>query len=116
MTQTAHRAGELDDRIVIQRNTTDLQTGQDPDFGGEVETLETFATVWSDFNPIGGSEFFAAQQRTAKRIGTFTIRPLAGLKESMRIVFDGDIWDIDRIDLIGRKSRVMIFAQARAGQ
>jgi len=104
------RAGELDDRIIIQH---DSDATLDPDFGSEVNNWVTFATVWSDFNPVGGVEFFSAQQRVTKRQGTFIIHHNAAVTSLMRVSFDGDLWNIHRIDLVGRKESMMLFCTAR---
>jgi len=103
------RSGELDDRITIEYETV----AKDADFGSNSSAWTTRAEVWADFNPLGGEEYFKAQQITARRTGSFTIRHLATLAITDRIQFDGDLWNINRILPMGRKEKMVLFASAR---
>jgi len=102
------RSGELDQRITIQQATL-VQN----EFKENVPTWTTFATVWADYLPFGGTEFWGSMQITAKKMGTFGIRTLAGLSATMRISYDGDLWDIQRIDPGKRNGKMVIFANSR---
>lgn len=107
--QAGLRAGELDDQIIILEPTET----QDSDFGSISEAWSTLDTIWADYNPIGGQEFFRSQQVTARRVGTFTIRHHDSILVTHRISFDGDTWDINRIDKVGRQEKMILFATAR---
>lgn len=102
------RAGELDQRIVIEEATITKN-----EYNEEEETWATFEEVWADYLPFGGREFWSSQQITAKAMGTFGIRYLPGLLPTMRISYQGMLWDIQRIDDDGRKTKMVIFANTR---
>lgn len=103
------RAGEMDDLIVIKTITE----SKEATYGSKQEVASDFATLWSDYRPRAGRQFFEAEQIKADRTGTFRIYWIAGLKATMKIEYDGDLWDIHRIDEIGRREGIEIFATAK---
>lgn len=103
------RAGALDRRITIERNTPT----HDADSNEEVASWGTLATVWAQAKPLRGSERFEADRENAERTVTFRIRHRTDIDEEMRIVFDGDNYDIESIAEIGRSEGLEIIATAR---
>lgn len=101
----------MDALIVIEEDQGAV--AGDDDFGAETADWQTFDTVWADFNPTGGTTFFAAGQKQAKRQGTFAIHRLTGLNTEMRLKYDGDTWAIVRIDRSPRTGMLILYAQAR---
>lgn len=102
------RAGELDRTITIQTLTTA------PDAYGEMlPTWTTFATVNAKVRPIRGEEYFAAQQVNARVDSIFLIRWLAGVLPTMRISYDGQLWDIRSLNEIGRREGLEIYAEVK---
>lgn len=100
---------QLDRIIVIQT----MASGQDPDSGEATETPSTFATVWASVVPWQGREFTEAGQLSAEISTRFHIRWIDGLKATMRVSYDSKIYEIVRIEEIGRHDRVNIYAKAR---
>lgn len=107
--QAGIRSGELEHEIIIKSETNSPGS----DYGDVQSSYSTFATIWASFHPSGGREYFASQQITAKRMGTFHIYHLDGLLPQMWIDFDGEMWDILRVDKIGRQEKMIIYAAAR---
>ena len=101
--------GKLDRRITIQTPTD----GQGEEYGEVTQTwtdwLETYANVYSG----GGREFEAAKQINADIDTQFQIRWISGLSPKMRIYYDGLYYDIYRIQEVGRRQRLNIWARAR---
>ena len=99
------RGGAMDRRIVIEQVTTVNNT-----FGEDVETWTTFATVWCHVKPIRGQEVFQTDQTVAVQQTQFRIRYRTGIDEKMRIVYDGDTYDIISILELGRREGLDIMA------
>ena len=102
------RAGNLDIKIIIQ-SATDARDA----YGAVIPTWDTFATVWARKKDIRGDEYFAAQQMNARVDAVFTIRYLSGLLETMRIAYDGKLWDIRSIGNLGRRDGMEIYAEVK---
>ena len=69
-----------------------------------------FATVWARVAPITGQEKFLGDKDTASANTLFRIRNLSGLKQSMRIVYKSQNYDIKNILEIGRGEGFNILA------
>lgn len=100
-------AGELDRRVVIQRavRTTDTH-------GESVIAWDSLATVWAKFEAGGGSETHLADRRQANQAATFTLRWLAGVMAEMRVLHDGDAWDIESVEEPDRRESLLLRCRA----
>ena len=85
-------AGKLRHSITIQ-----VSTVTQDDYGASVESWDTFATVRASVEPLQGREYFAAQQVQAEVTTRFRIRYLAGVKPSMRVLFEGRTFDVQAV-------------------
>jgi SPP1 family predicted phage head-tail adaptor len=104
------RAGELDRKIVIE------QASETPDtIGTVIKTWSTFATVWAKRTPLRGREYFSAAQKGAEKDFTYRLRWLSGLTEKMRLVDDGEYWDIQHIAPIGRQEGLDVIVRVHRG-
>lgn len=101
--------GKMDRRIRIEA----LTKGQGSRYGEPTESWVEFATVWANVYSGGGREFQAAQHITAEIDTQFQIRYIAGLTPTMRLLFDGRYYDIFRLQELGRRRRINIWAKAR---
>lgn len=97
------RIGRLDRRITIQRR--ELATDS---FGADVGAWVDVVTTWAGYEPISGAEQFAADQRYAAQLVRFTIRHRAGIEARMRVVYDGQVWDIQDVAERGRRSALLL--------
>ena len=85
-------SGDMRQRISIQDKTT----GRDS-FGGEVVTWSETAAVWATAEPLRGQEYLEARRLQSDLDIRFRIRYLAGLKPTMRVVYDGRIFNIQSV-------------------
>lgn len=104
------RAGQRKNRITIESKQVTRN-----ELGEEVVAWAPLAngTVWAKAKPIRGAEFFAAAQLQAEQIVTFTINFRPDVAETMRIIWNGDHYDITSVisvnganidlELMGRK-------------
>jgi len=75
--------------------------------GEEVVTWEDVITdtadnsIWAEVWPLKGREFFAAQQTQYAADVRFRLRYRAGLTQDMRVVWNGDAFDILSIVDVG---------------
>lgn len=75
------------------------------DAGEVVNTWTTFATARAGFEPVRGREFFAAGRIDAETTHVVYMRHLAGLDETMRINWNGRIFDIQAIINVDERNR-----------
>ena len=101
------QAGKLDRRITIQSPTSTRDGAGQP-----VEAWALLATVWARVEHLRGKEPFQGQEFNAQRTSVFTIRYRTDLDETMRIIFDGDTYDILAIAEKGRREGLEITALA----
>ncbi|MDD4802295.1 MAG: phage head closure protein [Syntrophomonas sp.] len=94
--------GDMRHRITFLKITHSINENG---FGSEV--MEEYMTVWAAVNNLTGKEFFAAAQVNAENTVKFTIRYLAGLDQSMKIIFQGKTYNITAIDNIKYQNRYM---------
>ena len=84
-----YRAGELDQRITIKRET--LTTDN---MGGSTTTDTDVASVWAHVRPRSGRELGIHDKVEAPAMYLFVIRYRSDLLENDRIVWDGQEYNI----------------------
>lgn len=105
------RAGDLDRRITIRRNTPTTD-----DFGQEVPGWADLATVWASKQDVRDSERFTAAATGASLTTRFQIRwssALADLSPEDQLVCEGRTYSISAVKEIGRRVGLEITAAAR---
>tara|TARA_R110000850_G_scaffold266393_1_gene396696 strand:- start:107 stop:439 length:333 start_codon:yes stop_codon:yes gene_type:complete len=105
--------GRMDRRIVIQRAT--LTTNN---YGERAEAWGTLATVWADvlYKLGSGSESIQSEQILSKQPINFTIRysqAVSGVRPSDRISYNGDIYQIEAVQEIGRNEGLRVVTTLR---
>jgi len=85
----------LNKRIIFQNSTI-----VENDYGFEIQEWSDYITVWASVTNLSGREYFAAMQIQAENTVKFTIRCNKNITESMRIIFEGNNYDITFIDNI----------------
>ena len=112
MTGRKTGAGDLDQRIVIQRPDMVEDEG-----GGRSQGWTEFAWVWADAWPVGGQERAAAQKIEAPILVRFKIRNRTGLDATMRVIWQGKAHNIRAIADAGRREPFLtIDAEAGVAQ
>ena len=103
------RAGKLDRRIGIERFTATEDV-----LGGQVKTWAPLATVWASATVIRSGERMTEGELAATADMTFQIRWGVGVTVLDRVAYDGRLWDISRVNEIGRRVGQEIIAVARS--
>jgi len=93
-------AGQRNKIITIQVKTA---TGGKDSYGDDIFIWADFAKVWAAVWPLKGRELFAAQAAKSETTVRFNTRWIAGLSESMRIVYNGKNYDITGLIDIGER-------------
>lgn len=105
----SYTAQELTRKILFQR----LVTTEDPGTGDIIESWADFVSVFAKVEPLVGREYFAAAAVQAEDSVKFTMRYMAGLVASMRILLDGQHYNIKSIQNIRSANReTLIYATA----
>lgn len=85
-------APRLRQRIVIEAPTYEQDSS-----GEQVPSWDDYAAVAAAAEPTRGREFFAAAGIHAEAPMLFVIRYLNGVTPLMRVVYDGDTWEIKSV-------------------
>lgn len=91
-------AGDLTDRITIEEPTESRN-----DVGETILSWSTFSTVWADVQTMSGREAERHGMTAGINAYRVTIRHLAGLQSSMRIIHDGRTLEIGQVNEKERK-------------
>lgn len=94
--------GELRHRIALQKFS--VTTNEN---GFEVEDWIDIKIVWASISNLYGKEYFEAAATQSEKTVKFTIRFIAGIDESMRIMFKGKIYKIIFIDNIKYQNKFL---------
>ncbi len=94
------QAGKLRHQVTIQQ----LVTSQNSTTGVITNSWTTFATAWAAIEPLSVRDVLAAQTNNSDTRARATIRYLAGIKSSMRLVHGSDTYEIDGDPLADPKS------------
>ena len=97
------RASELRRQIVIQHASRVKD-----DFGSDVSTWATLATVYAKIEPLTGREFFAANEIVEKVSHRFIIRYLSTVTTQMRVSYDSRIFNITSVVDPEEKNKVTV--------
>ena len=101
-------SGELDRRLTIQQpvGTKDEFGHEDPDLWEDVHT-----NISCGIDIKKGLEVWETTQDVANLTTDFKIRYIPGITARMRIVFEGEMYDIKRVEEITRRKGYIIQAQ-----
>lgn len=95
--------GELRHRIIIQKQ--EITTNEN---GFEEEEWVDYKIVWAGVNNLYGKEYFEAAAIQMENAVKFTIRYLAGLDATMRILFNHRQYNIISVDNIKYNNRFIV--------
>lgn len=100
------RAGRLDRRVKIKSQTQTRDS-----YGGLTRTFQVIAELWAGALPVAGTRLFEAAQFVDGAQIRFELRYREGLDKTMLIEHDGRDYQIIRIDEIGRRRGLYIWAK-----
>lgn len=87
------QAGKLRHRVTIQEPVM----VQNSETGAVNKTWLDVATVWAEVSPLSAREFIAAQASQGEITTRITIRYRSGITRQHRIIFRGDIYNIEGV-------------------
>ena len=96
------KIGEFKHRIIIVKPV--IETNEN---GFEVETYETYKTLWAKAINLHGKEYFEAAAIQKEKTLKFTFRLLKDIDENMKIEFNNKLYDINFIDNILYENKYM---------
>ena len=96
------KIGEFKHRIKIVKPVIQIN-----DKGFEVETYETYKTLWAKITNLHGKEYFEAAAIQKEKTLKFTFRLLKDIDENMKIEFNHKLYDINFIDNILYENKYM---------
>lgn len=100
------KAGALDREITIEVATETVNAA------GEVaQAWATFAECWAAVKPMTASERYKSDARHSARVSVFSVRYVAGVLPTMRIVYEGLNWRILGIAEVNRNEGLDITAE-----
>lgn len=100
------RIGRMDARIEIQVNTPVKSAA-----GDMIPSWAELVTVWAEIVPMTGSEKENEQQELAQDITKFKIRSRSDITPLHRILYDGDVYDIEYVSPVRRNVATWIKAK-----
>lgn len=99
------RTGTLDRRITLQRPPVEAEVDA---VGQPTDAWVTVATVWAEVIFGGGSESFEADQTAARQRVTFRIRFRRGVSPEMRVVLDGNVYQVEDVAEPKRREELVL--------
>lgn len=96
------KIGEFRHRISIKKPVVEVSEN-----GFEVETYETYKTLWAKVTNLYGKEYFEAATFQKEKTVKFIIRAIKGIDENMKIEFNGKLYNITFIDNIKYENKYM---------
>lgn len=97
------RAGALDSFVTVQTKTNTRDA-----MGGAIAAWTTFAEVWAEIRPASGRERFINAQLLPEATYKCRMRYLEGVRPSMRIWFDGEVYEILYVSHDSKRRETML--------
>ena len=97
------KSEKLDRRLIIQEPAETRD-----DYGQEVLTWSTFATVWAGVKLNIGKESFQTSERVKERVVDFKVRYRTDITENMRLLYDSNYYEIEDVVELGREDGLII--------
>ncbi len=108
MTTAQKRTGSFNRKITIETNTPVQSDSGDP-----VANWQTTAIAWAAAEPDRGREFFAGAGIVAAKPMLFRMHYRPGLTVLNRIVYQGDVYNIDSIqDYKDAREETRVYARS----
>lgn len=101
-------AGQLRKRVTIQQRSTSLDS-----LGGQSTTWTDVCTLWASVEPTGGKERDVGGAIRAESMFTITTRYYKGIVPKMRVMFDGNPYDVLNINDTDSRHRELVMTCAQ---
>lgn len=76
--------------------------------GESVDSFTPYSTIFGEFSPLLGREYFASSQTQSPAEAKVTIRYNADLSDTDRLEYDGTMYDILAVQDVGGRKREMV--------
>lgn len=96
-------AGQMRRKVTIQSRSVAIDA-----VGGQAVTWTDVCTLWAQVQPTGGKEITVGGALRAESIFTVTTRYYAGIVPKMRILFEGQIFEIVNINDTDQRHRELV--------
>lgn len=106
------RAGELD-RVITIRQHVDGSPARDSSGGIIPNWVDVYTDLPAGKRAASGREVFAAAQNAAQIDTVFVTRYVTGIDTTMQVVFEGQEYDIQDVQEIGRREGLLIKARVK---
>jgi SPP1 family predicted phage head-tail adaptor len=80
-----------------QRVTIEQYVETQDEYGGIIQSWETFKTVWSNIKPLSGREYWQSQQANSEVTGVIELRYLSTVNPTMRVKYGTRIFEIESL-------------------
>ncbi|MCC2547713.1 phage head closure protein [Hymenobacter sp. BT175] len=100
--------GKLDRRITLEQNTATQNA-----YGEQVPAWSEVGEVWARVDYGRGNEAVQAGEQVAIQRIDFTIRYKPGLSARLRITYEGQVYDIEAVQELGRRAGLKLSAFTR---
>ena len=98
-------AGQMRRRVTIQSRATTVDA-----VGGQSQAWTDVCTLWAQVVPTGGKESTVGGARRAESLYTVTTRYYPGIAPKMRILFEGQIFEIVNINDTDQRHRELVMS------
>jgi head-tail adaptor len=71
----------------------------------------TFATMWADIRSVNASKRFSSEREISYRSAVFISYYIGGITNEMKLLHDGNLWDIVGVAEIGYRDGIEITAE-----
>lgn len=102
-------SGKMDRLISIEQEVTVSEN----DYGERVKEWQVFQPTWAKKEDISGLEKREGAQEVARGKVVWTIYFMEGVKETMRISYEGEIYQIEHIKEIGYREGLEIITERK---
>ena len=97
------RSEQLDRRLIILEPAETRD-----DYGQEVLTWSTFATVWANVKLNIGKESFQTNEKVKERVVDFKVRYRTDIMANMRLLYNSNYYEIEDVVELGREDGLII--------
>lgn len=92
------KAGDLRHQITLQKPTSATDAR-----GNRVITYSDAASLWAGMKDVSGRDLYAALANNAEDLVTFTIRWRDDVRETYRVVYANQTYEIKQVNHLGYK-------------
>jgi SPP1 family predicted phage head-tail adaptor len=101
-------AGAMNRRIRVEGYTS----SRDPDSNELIQAWGLIAEVWAHRRDIGAREFLSSGAENTEQLAVFTVWWRPGITPAMRIISQGQVFNITGVSEVGFRQQLQLQARA----